>query len=95
MASGRLHRLGVEVIPNSRLYGRDATSVYLQHTTSGEAVIIEEVDTLVLAQGNVPEATLLDSLEGYDGEVVAIGDCLAARTAEEAVLEGLRAGWNL
>ncbi len=95
MASGRLHRLGVEVIPYSRLYGRDATSVYLQHTTSGEPIVIEDVDTLVLAQGNVPDTTLLDSLEGYDGKVIAIGDCLAARTAEEAVLEGLRAGWEL
>ena len=95
MAAGRLHRLGVEIIPYTRLYGRDAETVYLQHTTSGEPVVIEGVDTLVLAQGHVPETDLLDSLDGYDGEVVAIGDCLAARTAEEAVFDGLKAAWAL
>jgi len=93
MAVGRLHRLGVEIIPYARLYGRDAEAVYMQHTTSGEAIVIEGVDTLVLAQGQMPETVLLDNLEGYDGDVVAIGDCLAARTAEEAVFDGLKAAW--
>jgi len=95
MGAARLHRLGIEVIPYARLFGRDASSVYLQHTASGEPIIIKDVDTLVLAQGQVAETALLDSLEGYDGEVVAIGDCVTARTAEEAVLEGLKAGWNI
>ena len=81
--------------PMPAFSARDAETVYLQHTTSGEPMIIEEVDTLVLAQGQVPDMGLLDSLEGYDGEVVAIGDCLAARTAEEAVLDGLKAAWSL
>ena len=39
--SARLHSLGVEAIPYSRLYGRDEGNVYLQHTASGEAVILE------------------------------------------------------
>ena len=34
---------------------------------------------------------LEESLIGYAGEVVAGGDCLARRTVEEAVLEGLKA----
>ena len=91
----RLHRLGVEIIAYTRLYGRDAENVYLQHTASGEPVIIADVDTLVLAQGQIPDASLLDALEGYGGEVRAIGDCVTARTAEEAVLDGLKAGWDL
>jgi len=95
MGVARLHRLGVEIIPYTRLYGRDAENVYLQHTASGEPVIIEDVDTLVLAQGQIPETSLLDALEGYAGDVRAIGDCVTARTAEEAVLEGLRAGWDV
>lgn len=95
MAAARLNRLGVEVIPYARLFGRDAEAVYLQHTTSGEAMVIEGVDTLVLAQGQAPETDLFDSLAGYDGKVVPIGDCLAARTAEEAVLDGLKAAWDL
>ena len=41
--------------------------------------------------GHEPETTLEDALEGFAGEVHVIGDCLAPRTAEEAVLEGLEA----
>jgi hypothetical protein len=89
---GRLHKLGVEIIPYTRLYGADEDSVYLEHTTSGEPVICEEVETLVLCQGHVADATLEDDLRALGLEFHMAGDCLAPRTAEEAVLEGLRAG---
>lgn len=88
--SGTLHKLGIEIIPQVRLFGADADSVYLQHTASGEAVVCDGVNTLVLAQGHEPVATLEAELEDYLGEVHFIGDCLAPRTAEEAVLEGLK-----
>ena len=89
---GVLHRLGVEVIPYARLYGADGDTVYLQHTTSGEAMVIEGVDTLVTALGHRPDTALEDALAGWPGAVHLAGDCLAPRTAEEAVLEGLVAG---
>jgi NADPH-dependent 2,4-dienoyl-CoA reductase/sulfur reductase-like enzyme len=89
---GTLHKLGVEIIPFARLYGVDADSVYLQHTTSGEPIICEGVDTLVTALGHQAVDELQLALEGWDGEVHLVGDCLAPRTAEEAVLDGLRAG---
>jgi 2,4-dienoyl-CoA reductase-like NADH-dependent reductase (Old Yellow Enzyme family) len=88
--SAALHRLGIEVIPQARLYGADADTVYLQHTGSGEAIVCDGVNTLVLAQGHEPVSTLEAELEDYGGEVHFIGDCLAPRTAEEAVLEGLK-----
>ena len=84
-----LHRAGVRVLPTVRVYGADADTVYLEHTLSGEPVIVEDVAALVLAQGHEPEDALVCELEGYAGEVRAIGDCLAPRTVEEAVLEGL------
>jgi pyruvate/2-oxoglutarate dehydrogenase complex dihydrolipoamide dehydrogenase (E3) component len=89
---GDLHRLGVEVIPYTRLYGADGDTVYLQQTTSGEAILCEGVDTLVTAYGHKSNTSLEAGLEDWSGEVHFIGDCLAPRTAEEAVLEGLRAG---
>jgi 2,4-dienoyl-CoA reductase-like NADH-dependent reductase (Old Yellow Enzyme family) len=92
MGVGRLHKLGVDVIPYTRLYGADEDTVYLQHTTSGEAVICEEVETLVLCQGHMADATLEDDLRALGLEFHMAGDCLAPRTAEEAVLEGLKAG---
>ena len=88
-----LHGLGVTIRNYARLYGADATTAYLQHTVSGEAIVLDDVDTVVLAQGHRPETTLEYELEGWTGDVHLAGDCLAPRTAEEAVLEGLQAGW--
>ncbi len=83
-------RAGVHVIPTVRLYGVDGANVYLQHTLTGEPVVLESVAALVLAQGHEPVDGLLGELEGFD--VRAVGDCLAPRTVEEAVLEGLVVG---
>ena len=87
---GILHTLGVEIIPYVRLFGADADSVFLQHTVSGEAVICEGVDTLVASMGHEAVTELGETLADYGGDVHLIGDCLAPRTAEEAVLEGLK-----
>jgi 2,4-dienoyl-CoA reductase-like NADH-dependent reductase (Old Yellow Enzyme family) len=89
---GDLHRLGIEIIPYARLFGADGDTVYLQHTTSGEPIICEGADTLVTAHGHQSVTNLEAELQDWPGEVHVIGDCLAPRTAEEAVLEGLRAG---
>jgi 2,4-dienoyl-CoA reductase-like NADH-dependent reductase (Old Yellow Enzyme family) len=92
--AGELHRLGIPIIPYARLYGCDDTTVYLQHTASGEPMLLENIDTLVLCQGHQPVDTLSAQLQGlvsFD----RIGDCLAPRTAEEAIYEGLKVAWNL
>ncbi|MCP3968837.1 MAG: FAD-dependent oxidoreductase [Rhodobacteraceae bacterium] len=89
---GDLHRLGVEVIPYARLYGADGNSAYFQHTLSGEAIVLEGVDTTVLALGHQPATGLADDLRDWDGEWHVIGDALCPRTVEEGVLEGLRIG---
>lgn len=89
---GEMHKLGVEMIPMARLFGVDEDCVYFQHIASSEPVICEDVDTVVLAQGSRPVTVLEDSLQGWSGTLHVIGDALAARTAEEAVLEGLEAG---
>jgi 2,4-dienoyl-CoA reductase-like NADH-dependent reductase (Old Yellow Enzyme family) len=94
-AIGRLHKLGVEWISYLRLFGADADSVYLQHTMSGEPVVCEGVDTLVLCLGHERVAELETALGDLGIETHLAGDCLAPRTAEEAVLEGLKAGCAL
>ena len=86
--AGELHKLGIEIIPYARLYGADGDTVYFQHTTSGEAIICENVDTLVIAQGHQPVVALEQELAGSDIEVHMVGDCLSPRSAEEAVYEG-------
>jgi pyruvate/2-oxoglutarate dehydrogenase complex dihydrolipoamide dehydrogenase (E3) component len=89
--AGELHKLGVEVIPYARLFGADGDTAYFQHTTSGEAIVCENMDTLVIAQGHQPVITLEQDLAEMDVEVHLAGDCLSPRSAEEAVYEGLMA----
>lgn len=87
--ASQLHKLGIEVIPYARLFGADGDTVYFQHTTSGEAIVCENMDTLVIAQGHQSVVTLEQDLAETDMEVHLVGDCLSPRSAEEAVYEGL------
>ncbi len=88
--AGVLHKLGVEVQPYARLFGIDGGSVYFQHASGGEPIVFEGVDTLVASLGHHRDGALERELEGWQGELHLIGDCLTPRTAEEAVLEGLK-----
>jgi 2,4-dienoyl-CoA reductase-like NADH-dependent reductase (Old Yellow Enzyme family) len=90
-----LHRLHVTVIPTVRLFGADDDTVYLQHTTSGEPVLVEDVSCLVLAQGQAAHDPLGPELEDLGARLVRIGDCLVPRSVEEAVLDGLEAGCSI
>ncbi len=94
-AAASLHKLGITVLTYMRLYGSDSDSVYLQHISSGEAVVIDKVDTLVLCTGHTPVDDLSDALEGMQIETHVIGDAAAPRTAEEAVYEGLKVAAEL
>jgi 2,4-dienoyl-CoA reductase-like NADH-dependent reductase (Old Yellow Enzyme family) len=89
-AAATLHKCGVQVLTYMRLYGSDANSVYLQHQSSGEAVVIDKVDTLVLCSGHAPVDELSDAIEALGIEAHLIGDAASPRTAEEAVYEGLK-----
>ena len=82
----------VEVIPYARLFGADGDTVYFQHTTSGEAIVCENMDTLVIAQGHRPDTALEQELAKSEVEVHLAGDCLSPRSAEEAVYEALIVG---
>ena len=92
--AGELHRLGIPIIPYARLYGCDDSMVYLQHSASGEPMLLEDIDSLVLCQGHQSVDTLGAELAGLV-PFERIGDCLAPRTAEEAIYEGLKTAWKL
>jgi 2,4-dienoyl-CoA reductase-like NADH-dependent reductase (Old Yellow Enzyme family) len=90
--NARLFKLGVEVLPWMRLYGADDRTVYFLHTAAQEPVVLEDVDTLVLAYPNTPQDELAAGIGALGIPFQMIGDCLSPRTAEEAVYEGLKAG---
>ena len=59
------------------------------------SLLLEKVDTLVLAMGHQSDTQLETALKSFVGELQVIGDCLAPRTAEEAVYERLKIGRQL
>jgi 2,4-dienoyl-CoA reductase-like NADH-dependent reductase (Old Yellow Enzyme family)/thioredoxin reductase len=89
-AAARMFDLGVELHSYARLYGVDSDTVYLEHAMARKPIVCEGVDTLVTALGHESVDSLEGELEGMNIELHMIGDCLAPRTAEEAVLEGLK-----
>ncbi len=92
---GRIHKLGIEIIPYARLYGFDDQTAYFIHGASGEPIICNDVDNLVLALAPSANTTLEQALTSYQGKVSYAGDCLSPRSAEEAVFEGMMAALNL
>ncbi|MGI9372403.1 MAG: FAD-dependent oxidoreductase [Hyphomicrobiales bacterium] len=92
---GRLHKLGVTIKTHARLFGADEDSAYFQDTLTEEPIILENIDTVVLALGHRANTALEDKLHDLDIKITVIGDCVTPRSAEEAVYEGLQAGWTL
>ena len=87
-----LARARVSVLPLVRLFGVDDDSVYLQHVLTDEPVILDGVAAVVLSTARRAAPELALELGASAIPVVLVGDCLAPRTVEEAVLDGLRAG---
>lgn len=87
----RLHNLDITVITYARAFGVDDDTVYLYHTGGGQPMVVENVDHLVLSCGGVPNVSPEEEDCWQGLPVTLIGDCLAPRTAEEAVYDGLKA----
>jgi 2,4-dienoyl-CoA reductase-like NADH-dependent reductase (Old Yellow Enzyme family) len=92
---GVLHSLGVEMTPYARFYGALDGNAFFQHMTGGEAIVCEQVDTVVtcFAPQSNRECAWVEQIE--DMSVSWIGDAVSPRTVEEAVLEGLQLAWEL
>jgi hypothetical protein len=93
--AGKLHKLGVEVIPYARLFGVDADTAYMAHIVSGEPIIASDVETVVLALGHRPDTTLEEQLSSLSVPLHLVGDCLSPRSAEEAIYEGMMVGLSV
>jgi pyruvate/2-oxoglutarate dehydrogenase complex dihydrolipoamide dehydrogenase (E3) component len=87
--AGKLHEAGIEVIPYARFFGVDGDTAYFLHGASGQPIVLEGTDTVVLASGNAPDTALERELEGMEVPLVTVGDCTIARSAEEAIYDGV------
>jgi hypothetical protein len=84
-----MSRERITVVPLVRPYGADDDTAYLQHVLTDEPVLVNGVAGTVLACGQEPAGELLAELDADGIPHIGIGDCLAPRSVEEAVLEGL------
>jgi pyruvate/2-oxoglutarate dehydrogenase complex dihydrolipoamide dehydrogenase (E3) component len=73
----------IEVSPKNVTYAKDGTITTI------------DTDSVVLSVGMRPLSALADSFMGITEEYAQAGDCIRARTVEEATREGYYAGINL
>ncbi len=91
----RLRPKGIRITPSWLVTAIDRTTVHGVDRFSGEHLTIEEVDSVILAMGNEASDELYRDLKGRVSELYAIGDCLAPRRIDDAVLDGERGGWMI
>ena len=84
----RLRERGVRIATMRVVKGFDGGELSVEDTSTGELECLPGFDSLVVAQYNLAEDALYAPLRAAGLAVKAIGDCLAPRTALEAVYEG-------
>ncbi|MGB8436547.1 MAG: hypothetical protein WCE38_20050, partial [Burkholderiales bacterium] len=84
----RLREKKVRIVPLRAVKGFVGGALTLEDTSLGELETLAGFDSLVVAQYNRAEDALRAPLRAAGVDVRAVGDCLAPRTALEAVYEG-------
>ena len=97
---GELQSLNVELTCYARFFGAENQTAFFQHTINGEAIICEDVDAVVSCSPprSNNDCDWVCELKAPDTgplQITTIGDALAPRTVEEAVLEGFKAAWMI
>ena len=75
----RLDNAGVTLRYTEIVTGVTDEGVHVRHAYSGRADLISGIDSVVLACGGVPEASLYEELKGQHPRVHLIGDAFAPR----------------
>jgi 2,4-dienoyl-CoA reductase-like NADH-dependent reductase (Old Yellow Enzyme family)/thioredoxin reductase len=88
----RLRRKGVTITPNTQVLAIKLDGLALADGFTGAERRSGKVDTVVLAMGNEACNDLPLMLDGKVPELHAIGDCVAPRRLDDAILDGERAG---
>jgi pyruvate/2-oxoglutarate dehydrogenase complex dihydrolipoamide dehydrogenase (E3) component len=86
----RMYRKGVTLTPHHELAEVHQGAVTLRNLFSNDLIRVEGINTVVLALGRVASTDLYATLKGRVASLSQVGDCLAARTMEEATYEGMQ-----
>ena len=96
---GCLHTLEVELIPFAKFYGAEAGAAFFQHMIGGAPIVCEQVDTIVSCYApqinRDCEWLMMQKGHLHQAEVIKVGDAVAPRTVEEAIMDGLDTMWWL
>lgn len=92
LARQRLAKRGVTCTPDIAILEIQGTLVKSLNVYSNEMIDFEGYETIVLAAGNVADDRLYFALKGKVKELYRIGDCVAPRKTDMAIVEGNRVG---
>jgi len=92
LARQRLAKKGVTYTPDIAVLEIHETLVKGLNVYSNEMMDFNGYDTVVLAAGNVSQDQLYFDLKGNVKELYRIGDCVAPRKTDMAIIEGHRVG---
>jgi mycofactocin system FadH/OYE family oxidoreductase 2 len=91
----RLIKKGVTFTPDIAVLEIQGTTIKGLNVYSNALIDFEGYDTVVLAAGNCVEDSLYFALKGKVKELYRIGDCVAPRKIDMAIVEGNRVGRQL
>ncbi|MCK4794295.1 MAG: mycofactocin system FadH/OYE family oxidoreductase 2 [Desulfobacteraceae bacterium] len=91
----RLAKKGVTSTPDIAVLEIQGTLAKGLNVYSNEMIDFKGYDTVVLAAGNVADDKLYFALKGKVKELYRIGDCVAPRKTDMAIVEGHRVGRGL
>ena len=88
----RFREKGIKVMPLRSVRAVEGRTLILEDRSTGETERLEGIDGIVAALGGVAEDGLYHALRERVPELRMVGDCVAPRTALEAIYEGHEAG---
>lgn len=92
LTRNRLAKKGVTFTPDIAVLEIQGTLVKGLNVYSNEMIDFDGYDTVVLAAGNIANDRLYFELKGKVGEIYRVGDCVAPRKTDMAIIEGHRIG---
>jgi 2,4-dienoyl-CoA reductase (NADPH2) len=92
---GHMNKLGIKIITGANITKFDGRTI--QYDLDKDTIVIENVDSVILATGVKPNIELHDKVKASNPSfaIFKIGDCKKPRTMLEAIHEGFKAAFKL
>ncbi|RYF31871.1 MAG: FAD-dependent oxidoreductase [Comamonadaceae bacterium] len=91
----RFGQKGIQVHPHTIALAVEKARLLCRDRFTGVRWAVDNIDAVVLATGNRSNDSLYRALLSRHPEVHVIGDCVAPRQLDQAIVDGERVGWML